>query len=130
MKRRIALVVVLTLIAGALGVGVTLAVRPDAPPRDIVLTARGMAFFLDGDNTPNPAIAVTPGEHIRFILRNDAPGLMHDLYIPALGVDLQQISAGESRAVMVRIPQLAGPAVYLCRPHAQMMKGQVVPAGF
>ena len=128
-RRRIALVFVLTVVAAALGAGVTLAVRADAEPREILLTARGMAFYVDGGDTPNPAIAVRAGEHVRFVLRNEAPGLLHDLIIPDLDVALEPVAAGESRAVVVRIPALSAPVRYVCRPHALMMSGTIVPSG-
>ena len=129
-KRHLVLVGLLTVIAAAaLGVGVTLAVRPDPGPREIVLTARGMAFYVDGGPTPNPAIPVRPGEYVRFVLRNEAPGLLHDLAIPDLHASLEPVAAGESRALVVRIPRLTGPVRYICRPHGQMMSGTLVPSG-
>jgi len=129
MRRHIVLVSVLTLLAVGLGVGVTLAVRPDSAPREVVLTARGMAFYVDGDDAPNPAISVRPGEYVRFVLRNEAPGFVHDLAVPAMNVAIEPIPAGESRAVIVRVPKLAGPVTYVCRPHAYMMSGTIVPSG-
>ena len=129
MRRHIALVFVLTVAAAAIGAGFTLAVRADSEPREIVLTARGMAFYLDGGDTPNPDIMVRPGEQVRFVLRNEAPGFLHDLVIPDLGVALEPIAAGGSRAVVVRIPALSAPVRYVCRPHALMMSGTIVPSG-
>ncbi|HXE79737.1 MAG TPA: hypothetical protein VNK41_03230 [Vicinamibacterales bacterium] len=130
MKRRTLLVVALSiLVAAALGVAATLAVRLEPPPRDIVLTARGMAFYLEGDDTPNPAIRVREGEYVRFILRNEAPGFYHDLAIPDLHAAVDPVPAGESRAFVVRIPRLAGPIKYHCRPHGQMMSGLILPEG-
>lgn len=129
MGRRIARVALLTVVAAALGVGVTLAVRPDPQPREIVLTARGMAFYVDGDDRPNPALRVRPGEYVRFVLRNEAPGFVHDLAIPEMNVSLEPIAAGQSRATVVRVPALTGPVRYVCRPHERMMSGTIVPAG-
>jgi len=113
----------------ALGVAVATAVRPAAGPREIVLTARGMSFYVDGDASPNPTIRVRAGEHVRFVLHNEAPGLVHDLTIPGLGVTLEPIEAGASRAAVLRIPVSPGTFPYSCRPHARMMQGTVVVAG-
>lgn len=121
-RRSLVFAAIIFALAGA-AVGATLALRPGAAPRDVVLVARGMSFFVEGDASPNPTIRVRAGEHVRFVLRNEAPGLEHDLAIPALGVALEPLAAGESRSLSVRIPAAAGTHPYLCRPHARMMRG-------
>lgn len=126
MFRRSILVGLATVALVGLAVGVTLAVRPGDDVRDIVLTARGMSYYVGGDSQPNPTIHVRRGERVRFVLRNEAAGFAHDLSIPALNVALDPIDAGASRAVEVRIPREAGTFEYVCRPHAQMMRGVLV----
>ena len=55
-----ALATVLVIAAGMLVAALT------PSPREVVLVARGMAFYLDSDPvTPNPVIVVAPGEAVR-----------------------------------------------------------------
>jgi hypothetical protein len=129
MFRRSLLVAATTIAVLGLAVGVTLAVRPDPQPRELVLVARGMAFYLHGDPSPNPPIQLRPGEHVRFVLRNEAAGLTHDLSIPALGLTIEPVESGAARSVSIRVPHLSGAYSYVCRPHAQMMKGTVAVSG-
>ena len=74
---------------------------------------------------PNPRIQLRAGERVRLVLRNEAPGLLHDIAIPALDVQLEQMRAGESRDVIFTVPAVHGQHEYLCQPHAAMMKGIV-----
>jgi plastocyanin len=126
MFRRSALIIVATVALLGLAVGVTLAVRPDTEAREIVLTARGMSFYLDHVTGPNPTIRLLPGEHVRFVLRNEAAGLAHDLSIPGLNLQMGPVPTGASRAVLVRVPATPASFPYVCRPHAQMMRGDVI----
>jgi uncharacterized cupredoxin-like copper-binding protein len=96
------------------------------PTRDVVLVARGMAFYLEGDDRPNPDIHVRAGERVRLVLKNEAPGLVHDTAIPEWGVALREIRAGERAEIVFDVPGSPGRVEYVCRPHAQMMRGQVV----
>ena len=48
------------LVSGALALAVRAAVRPE--PRELTLIARGMAFYLPGDPTPNPRLIAGRGE--------------------------------------------------------------------
>ena len=100
--------------------------------REIHLAARGMAFYLDSDPaTPNPTIAVQRGERVRFVLRNETPGIDHDLAIASFGVGLTPIAVGQVAAFDLEVPDRPGRHEYACRPHAVMMKGtiEVVAAG-
>ena len=59
------------------------------------MIARGMTFVLaDEPDAPNPVIAFRAGERVRLVLKNEAPGLLHDFQIPAWGVQVTQIRAG------------------------------------
>jgi plastocyanin len=94
--------------------------------REIHLAARGMAFYLDSDPaTPNPTIAVRRGERVRFVLRNETPGIDHDLAIASFGAGLTPIAVGQVAAFDLEVPELPGRHEYACRPHAVMMKGVV-----
>ena len=94
--------------------------------REIHLVARGMAFYLDADpTTANPAIAVQRGERVRFVLRNETPGIDHDLAIASFGVGLTPIAAGQVASFDLDVPDRPGRHEYACRPHAVMMKGVV-----
>jgi plastocyanin len=99
---------------------------PSEPPRDIILIARGMSFVLeDAPDVANPAISLRAGERVRFVLKNEAPGLLHDIVIPDLGVEMEQMRAGETRELTFTVPALLGRHEYRCRPHAEMMHGVV-----
>ena len=95
-----------------------------AATRDVVLVARGMNFFLESrPDDPNPVIALRAGEHVRVVLRNEAPGLLHDFVIPDWGVTLAATRAGEQREVAFSVPDAPGRVEYRCRPHSGMMSG-------
>lgn len=99
--------------------------REDA--REIHLVARGMAYYLAGDPaTPNPTITIAAGERVRFVLRNEATGFLHDLAIGGLGIALEPLAAGQVGDASVEAPGRPGRYEYHCRPHAAMMKGTLV----
>ena len=96
------------------------------PARDIVLVARGMAFVLeDAPDVANPVIQLRAGERVRLVLKNEAPGLLHDIVIPDLGIAFEQMRAGESRELTFTVPATPGPHEYRCRPHAELMRGVI-----
>jgi hypothetical protein len=97
-----------------------------AAARPITLVARGMTFVLEeSPETPNPVISLRVHERVRLVLRNEAPGLLHDIEIAALNVRLDQIRAGENTSVTFTVPDIPGRHEYRCRPHAEMMRGIV-----
>ena len=96
------------------------------PARDVVVLARGMSFVLESSpDVPNPVIPLRAGERVRLVLKNDSPGLLHDIVIPELGVEVEQMRAGESRAITFTVPATPGRHEYKCRPHSAMMQGFV-----
>ena len=114
-------------LAVVLIVGALLPVLSTSPSREIVLVARGMAFYVDGDfSTPNPTIHVPAGESVRIVLRNDDPGIRHDFAVPALGEALDPIAASQTASLIVDLPDAPGTYEYVCRPHMLMMKGAIV----
>jgi plastocyanin len=99
--------------------------HPD-PTREITLVARGMSFaLLEAPDEANPTIRLRAGERIRLVLRNEAPGLLHDLEIPDWNVRLEQIRAGQTSDLTFVVPAQAGTHEYRCRPHSTLMRGVV-----
>lgn len=102
--------------------------------REIELVARGMSFYLAGQSPANPAIAVAAGERVRFVLRNETPGMEHDLAVlvggpagpRASGIATAPVSAGQIASIDVDIPEQPGTYEYRCRPHAVMMRGILI----
>ena len=121
-------VVVLTLLVSGLVGGLAWSglARPRADAREIVLVARGMAFYTAEGSSPNPTLVVTPGEEIRLTLRHDDPGFTHDFAATSLGVFTKPLDdVGSSTSVVFRAPQQTGRHTYFCNPHSKMMKGVI-----
>ena len=111
---------VTVLLLGVFAVAVT---RPE--PREIRLVAKGMAFYLEGVDVPNPTIVVKPGERVRIVLNNQDRGLRHDFAVPALSEALEPISWNQSDDVVLDVPAEPGIYDYWCRPHMTMMRGKI-----
>jgi plastocyanin len=116
--------IVMTLLA-ACGVGVAWNVSvARSAPREIVLVARDMAFYLEGDDSPNPTLRLRPGEEVRLTLVNRDRGMRHDLAIASLGIGTAVLPGdGSSQTIRLRAPAQAGIYDYLCRLHIQTMRG-------
>jgi plastocyanin len=83
-----------------------------------------MSFLVEAQpDQPNPLLPMRAGERVRVVLRNEAPGLLHDFAIPAWNVQIQQIRAGEQAEVTFAVPRTPGRFEYRCRPHSAMMSG-------
>jgi plastocyanin len=95
-------------------------------PREIVLVAREMSFFLAGGDEANPALRLRPGERVRIVLRNEEPGVIHNFEIPDWRVATRPLNGGESDAVEFRVPEGRGTQTYVCTPHSTMMRGAIV----
>ena len=96
------------------------------PTHEVTLVARGMTFVLEETpDQPNPVISLRSGQRVRLVLKNEAPGLLHDIEIPAWKVHIDQIRAGERRDVTFTVPDSPGRHTYRCRPHSEMMHGFV-----
>ena len=95
--------------------------------REITLVARGMAFYqVDEPGVPNPTITVKAGERVRVVLRNEDRGIIHDFAVPAIRAALDQTNWNEEEDVTFDVPGTPGRYEYICRPHALMMRGQIV----
>ena len=94
--------------------------------RDVVLVATGMSFALaSAPGAANPALAFRPGERIRLTIKNEAPGLRHDVAIPAWNVATEQVGFGETAQVIFTVPQTDGPAGLLIAARTpRMMRGR------
>jgi plastocyanin len=85
-----------------------------------------MSFVLEGaPDVANPSLSLRAGERVRLVLKNEAPGLLHDIVIPDLGVEIEQMRAGETREQIFTVPAKPGRYEYRCRPHAELMHGVV-----
>lgn len=120
-KLLVAATAVAVLLLGVLAVAVT---REE--PREITLVARGMAFYLENGDLPNPTITVKPGERVRITLRNEERGIRHDFAVPSLRAALDPIGWNESSYVTFDAPDVPGLYEYWCRPHKMMMRGKII----
>lgn len=94
-------------------------------PREIVLEARGMAFYLPGDATPNPTLILARGERVRLTLANRDPGMAHDLAARSLAVATPVLEGGAAASVVLRAPESSGVHEYVCTLHPILMRGLI-----
>ena len=74
---------VVAAIAGLVLLAALLPAWSSPPTHEIILVARGMTFYLDGEpGTPNPTLEVKAGERVRVVLRNQDRGMTHDFAVP------------------------------------------------
>ncbi|MGH9311830.1 MAG: plastocyanin/azurin family copper-binding protein [Vicinamibacterales bacterium] len=133
--RRYARIFIVFAAAAALGVGALLPLGAGPStglgtgtpgvkaPREVVLVARDMSFYLDGAGVENPTLRFNAGEEIRLVLRNEESGVTHDFAVSAWKVATRRLQARERDAVIFRVPDTVGRYDYLCNPHASMMRG-------
>ena len=113
--------VVAVLLLGALGVALT---RP--APREVTLVARGMAFYLENGDAPNPTLTFKAGDRIRIVFRNQDRGISHNVVVPAVNAEFQPIGWNQSADVVFEVPDTPGIYEYWCRPHMMMMRGTII----
>jgi heme/copper-type cytochrome/quinol oxidase subunit 2 len=123
--RRGALVTVLAI--AAIGVARLLPVvaKPRPAPREVVLVAKDMRFFLSGGSAPNPTLTFRAGEVVRLVLRNEDAGVTHDFAVRGLRIAVPAVAGRGEAVIDVRVPERTGRHVYACTPHARMMFGHV-----
>ena len=113
-------------IAGLMLLAALLPARSGTPTREVVLVAKGMAFYLEGvPNRPNPTLEVRAGERLRVVLRNQDRGMTHDFTVPAVAAAMDAIDWNESGEVTLDVPDTPGTYEYVCRPHVLMMRGTI-----
>jgi plastocyanin len=116
----------IVVLLAAMGAAATSASCSHAAAREVTLVARGMTFALaDRPDAANPVLRLRAGERVRLVLRNEAPGLVHDVAIPAWGVATEAVPGGQSTAITFVVPEEAEAVAYQCRPHAAMMTGRI-----
>ena len=94
--------------------------------REIVLVARNMAFYLDGNPTPNPTLRVKAGERVHIVLRSDDAGFTHDFAVKAWNAATDFLTGKGAVSVTVTVPDTPGARQeYVCSAHAVMMRGMV-----
>ena len=110
------------------GVGVFAAtIGARSQDREIILVARGMAFYILGDPTvANPPLTLRAGERVRIVLRNDDRGITHDFAVPAIKAAMDQLDWNEEGGVTIDVPATPGRYEYICRPHMLMMRGEII----
>ena len=115
--------------ASILAIGAIVALLPllaESPgPREMVVVARQMSFYVGGDSVANGAIRVAPGEKIRIVLVNADPGLDHDFAVTAWGVKTPVLQGEGRTSIEFRAPDTPGTATYVCSVHASMMRGTI-----
>jgi hypothetical protein len=94
--------------------------------REIRIVVRDMAFYVEGNNQPNPAIVLRAGEQVRIRLRNDDPGMRHDFAIRAWTIATRVLEdRGQEDEIVFQVPAERGAQSYQCTPHAKMMSGEI-----
>ncbi len=99
--------------------------RDTGSGRELVLVARGMAFYLPGSNQPNPTLRVAPGERIRVRLVNDEAGVLHDVAVDALDFSVPAFRERGERSAWLTAPAQPGRHEYVCTFHRAMMRGEL-----
>lgn len=92
-------------------------------PREVVVVARQMSFYVGDGSTTNPIIQVAPGERIRITLINADPGFDHDFAVTAWDVGTPVLHGEGRTSLIIQAPDRPGRATYVCSLHDSMMKG-------
>jgi plastocyanin len=107
----------------------TAALRP--APREIVLVAEGMAFYLQdaagqAGREANPTIVLQRGETVRVVLVNRDGGMDHDFVSDGLDVATNVVPGdGSVASILLEAPAEPGRYEYVCSLHERMMRGVV-----
>ena len=101
----------------------TVSATPDA---EITIVARDMAFYIEGDPTPNPPLELTAGSRTRVTFINYERGVQHDLKFPELGLQTGLLNGDGSKAQLdILVPVGQSDSTYTCSLHVMMMTGAV-----
>jgi plastocyanin len=94
--------------------------------REITIVAKDMTFLLTAPTSTaqaNPTITVKARQKITMVLRNDDPGMQHDLVIQGQEIRTLVISYGETTRLTFTAPREPGTYVYMCSSHPISMRG-------
>jgi plastocyanin len=94
-------------------------------PREVVVVARQMSFYVRDGVTANPTLQMTPGERIRITLISADPGFDHDFAVTAWGVKTPVLHGEGRTSIVIQAPAEPGKATYVCSIHASMMNGTI-----
>jgi FtsP/CotA-like multicopper oxidase with cupredoxin domain len=98
----------------------------DPLPREVRIVAKDMAFYVNGEQTPNPTLRFKAGERIRLVLRNEDTGMTHDFVIKEWNVATGTLTdKGAEDTIVFRVPKQRASTAYRCSPHSEMMRGSV-----
>jgi len=98
---------------------------PPGGPREIVVVASDMAFYVDGDAEANPRIRMEAGETVRLVLWNEQPGVIHGFAVGAWQLATPRLQGRERDSIVFKVPEAIGHYVYECSPHSAMMRGTI-----
>jgi plastocyanin len=94
--------------------------------REVTVVVRGMTYYLDGKDEPNPSLKFSAKEQVRLTLRNEDEGMSHDFSIRSWGVGTKVLEGKGQQTITFRVPSASGSAAYSCTPHSAMMSGSIV----
>jgi len=124
-KRIALLCALMILLVGATGVVLPL-MAAGGVGREISIVAKNMAFIIESSEPSgqtNPTITVKAGQKITIVFRNDSPGMLHDLIIQGLHIQIAVVSYGETMRLTFMAPREPGRYDYLCSFHPRSMRG-------
>jgi hypothetical protein len=122
MRNRALNLTIIGLVCAGLAISVMANSRP--VPREIVLEARGMAFYLPDNNEPNPTLILRAGEKVRLRLVNRDRGFEHDWRVRSLELATRLLPGdGAADQIIITAPDEAGRHEYACSLHSTMMRG-------
>lgn len=93
---------------------------------EIRMVVRNMAYHVEGEPAANPTLRVRAGERVRVVLRNEDPGMIHDVGIASWRTRTAGVKAGDEARLEFTVPDGAGQAEYACTPHGQVMRGRII----
>jgi hypothetical protein len=115
--------------AGVLALGGLLALLPlgarSLEPREVVVVARQMSFYVGDGTAANPIIQMAPGERIRITLISADPGFDHDFEVTEWDVRTPVLRGEGRTSLVIQAPDRPGRATYVCSMHAAMMRGTI-----
>ncbi|MCI0531492.1 MAG: cupredoxin domain-containing protein [candidate division Zixibacteria bacterium] len=115
------MLVVFVISGGLLLVSGALEIKDAKSLRQIELVARNMAY-----NADNPTIVLKLGEPVVILVKNNDPGMLHDLVIEGLDVETSAALKYGQSEVLEFTPTKTGRFEYYCSYHFQMMRGEII----